>query len=468
MTAVVFPNQRSQPRKRLFSIYSAMFAFLLPLFAGLPYAHARSRYVFPFSPCQEKSKLPGCLSKTFPAKVLPYTPKVYPDHGLADHMTEQGKHARGFWITPMYLFGMGPERTAAAMKKGRYDTVVLDFKDDLGQIVYPSKVPLAQAQIHVLISDPKAMVKAFHDQGIYVIARIVSFKDSRLPYSRPDLAVRSGRLAQRIYTSGEHWLDQHSREVQDYLLDLAQEIQTFGVDELQFDYIRFPKGRGTLWAKWMHGGDNPPPRAQVITDFLERVDRAVTIPISSDIFGLTTFVDGDPRNLGQHIEMLAKYVDAISPMMYANGMDTYFRDGHITSHVIELIQCGLQRARQKAPNIVLRPYLQGYSNGVEHIWGPEFVKDQILAAERAGSDGILFWNPTMKNAPAMEAMREVVDNRQKTLAVAKSRWHERITANWCPAKGDVFSSQPADDGKSRRPNLAGKKPATPCKGACAQ
>lgn len=417
-------------------------------------AHARSRILFPFSPCTEKSKLPACNNPNLDTKLVPYTPKSYPDYGLEDHLSAQGKQAKGFYITPMYLVALGPERTANAMKQGRYDTVVIDVKDDLGQILYPSQVPLAEKQIRVLIPNPKAMVQTFHENGIYVIARIVSFKDSRLPYQRPDLAIRSGKRAQRLYTSGENWLDQHSPEVHDYLVDLAREVESFGFDEVQFDYIRFPKGRATQFATWLHRTETSPPRHEVIASFLERADRAIQIPISADVFGLTTFVDGDPRGLGQHIERMSNYIEAISPMMYANGMDSYFRDGTITSHVIELIQCGLQRARLKAKGIVLRPYLQAYSNGVEHMWGVQFVKDQIQAAIRAESDGFLFWNPTMKNAPAMAAHRDLVDRRTENMTYSKRRWPDVITARWCPAKGAIFdvASATSAEAKTSRAN----------------
>jgi hypothetical protein len=205
---------------------------------------------------------------------------------------------------------------------------------------------------------------------------------------------------------------------------------------------------------------------------LERVDRALELPISADVFGLTTLVDGDPRGLGQYIERMATYIEAISPMMYANGMDTYFRDGHITSHVIELIQCGLQRGRHKAKDIVLRPYLQGYSNGVEHMWGPDFITEQVLAAQRAGSDGYLFWNPTMRNDVTMTAMRSLTAHKPaNAVSLVQSR-QNTIKASWCPQTGNVFGTAADRDKKAKGAHTASvesprKSASALCKGACA-
>jgi hypothetical protein len=467
-TAVVVGSPERWVGSVFFSRISAAVLILL-IVGSNEDAFGKSRITFPYSPCTPKSTLPGCVLKRLDTQVRPYTPKTYPDHGLVDTLTEKGKHARGFYITPMYLRGLGAERTANAMKRGNFDTVVIDMKDDLGEVVYPSKVTLAQSQVHVLINDPAAMVRTFHEQGMYVIGRIVSFKDSRLPYVRPDLAVRIGPHAERLYSVGENWLDHYSPEVQDYLVDLALELQSFGFDEIQFDYIRFPRGYPSSYGVWLHAGSKPASHADVIAAFLEKADRALTVPISADVFGLTTFVDGDPRGLGQHIERMAQYVEAVSPMMYANGMDTYFRNNHITSHVIELIQCGLQRARHKAKDIALRPYLQGYSNGVEHMWGPDFVAEQILAAQRAGSDGFLFWNPTMRNEFVMTAMRDLAKKKLPT-GVTAPRRNAEITAPWCPATGNVFATPAERDKKGQRSRAAGQTPhkgGVQCTGSCA-
>jgi len=402
-------------------------------------ALAASRFHFPHSPCTPKSKLPGCVLKTHGTELTPYTQKQRKDHGLADTMTPLGKTARGFYITPYYLHRMGAARTARAMKRALANAVVIDTKDDFGNLLYESTIPLAQKQVKVLYKDFASMVKTFHEEGIYVIARVVSFKDSRLPYARPDLSVRVGPKAERLFSAGANWIDAYSPEVRDYLLDIALEPPGLGVDEIQFDYIRFPKGTAGTLGVWLHQAKDKRDRSTLISNFLESVDRALRIPISVDVYGLTTMVDGDPRTLGQTIEEMSKYVDAVSPMMYANGMGSYFKGGKVTERVYSFIHCGLWRARQKAKGIVLRPFLQAYSNSVEHLWGPEFIKQQLLAAERAGANGFLFWNPTMKNGMTAGAIQSMA-KRMAGYGTNPEQYLEEKNrpGSWCPQKGEVF------------------------------
>ena len=437
MRAFCLPFSQETRRPSLFLALATAIAS-----AGLnaPSAQAASRIHYADSGCSERSDLPGCVKKTFNTKLQPYTAKSYTDHGLDDPMSEAGRKARGLYITPMYLFRMGAERTAAAVSKAHLNAVVIDMKDDNGNLVYPTRIPLGEKQRYVLIQDPADMVRAFHQQGIYVIGRVVSFKDSRLPLARPDLAVRAGRRAQRLFSAGARWLDAYSPEVQDYLVDVALELQGFGFDEVQFDYVRFPKGHAGTLATWLHQGKGSVDRSQIIAGFLERADRALSIPISADLYGLTTLVDGDPRTLGQTIETVAKYVEAVSPMMYANGMGTYFRNQRVTQDVVYVIECGLRRARAKAPGIVLRPYLQAYSNSVESFWGPDFVSSQLRAAERAGADGFLLWNPTMHNEIPFEAVREMKKTAQVAPARARSGRSGFSSLAWCPQKGNVFDT----------------------------
>ncbi len=418
--------------------YRRAVTLVLALMAGgfAPAAGAASRIHYADPICSQRPKWPGCAQKTFNTELRPYTPRSYPDHGLSDIMTEAGRKARGMYITPMYLWNKGAERTAAMIKRGTLNSVVIDMKDDNGNLMYPTRIPLGEPQRYALIEDPAAMVKAFHEQGIYVIGRVVAFKDSRLPLARPDLSVRIGKRAQRLFSAGARWLDAYSPEVHDYLIDIALELQSYGFDEVQFDYVRFPKGRAGGLGTWLHRGPDAPDRAHLIAGFLERVDRALSIPISADVYGLTTLVDGDPRTLGQTIENMARYIEAVSPMMYANGMGTYFRNQRVTPEVVYVIECGLRRARAKAGHIALRPYLQAYSNNVESFWGPDFIASQVRAAERAGSDGFLLWNPTMRSEVPFTGLREM----KRAPAPVKTRRTGFAGLAWCPQSGNVFDT----------------------------
>lgn len=404
-------------------------------------APAKSRIVYPHSPCFKGSRLPGCAKPTHSVELRPYTPKKYEDHGLEDTMTPLGRKARGFYITPYYMFKVPAAAIARMMKQNGLNAVVLDAKDDLGRVLWPSKVPLAKRLQHHLLPDPEQTIKTLHDSGIYVIARLVAFKDSRLPYHRPDLAARIGPGGRRLLSAGANWLDAYSAEVQDYLVDLALELQGLGFDEVQLDYIRFPKGIVSQLGVWLHKDNRD--RATLISDFLERMDRALTIPMSVDVYGLTTLVDGDPRELGQTIENMGRHVEALSPMMYANGMDTYFKDNKVTEHVYNIIQCGLWRARHKVPHVVLRPYLQAYPNNVEHFFGPDFISKQVVAAERAGSNGFLFWNPGMRNGVTYWGLRKLGLKKVEAFGDDPDQYQEpkNNPGPWCKPSGagEVFT-----------------------------
>jgi len=409
-------------------------------------AWGKSAKIYPHSPCHPKNRWPGCAKKFHGTQLKPYTPKQFKDHGVEDKLTPLGRTARGFWITPYYMHRVGAEKIAKMMKRNHLNAVVLDTKDDLGRVLWPSKVALSQQVQNHLLPDPKQMLATFHNNGIYVIARMVTFKDSRLPYVRPDLSARIGPRARRLLSAGANWLDPYAMEVQDYIIELTLELEELGFDEIQFDYIRFPKGLVSRIGTWLHNTDNTN-RATLIRGFLERVDRALRIPISVDVYGLTTLVDGDPRQLGQSIEGMAKHVDAISPMMYANGMDTYFKNNKVTEHVYNLINCGLWRARKKAPNIALRPYLQAYPNNVEHFFGVDFIARQLDAAERAGSDGFLFWNPGMRNGVVWGGLKRFRHTRVDTFGQNTSQWKENEPGQWCKRKGAVFTKKRKKDGK---------------------
>jgi hypothetical protein len=394
----------------------------------------------------------------FSTKLKPYTPKKFPDYGLKDAISESVRRARGFYLTPFYLAKIGPKETARRLARGHMNAVVIDIKGERGFVLHPSKVELSRGSQRWLIKDLKKTIKGFHDAGVHVIARVVCFKDSKLPLKRPDLSTRIGKGGKRLFRAGAGWLDAYSAEVQDYIIDVAREAAEAGADEIQLDYVRFPKGRAGALGVWLHQDKRS--RAQLIANFLERADRALNVPISVDVFGLTTLVDGDPRGLGQMLEMMARYAEILSPMMYANGMASYFKGGVVTTGVYSLIHCGLWRTRDKMPNTILRPYLQSYPNNVP-FFGESFIKGQIRAAYRAGANGFLFWNATMRNATAYRALRQMGTNYLDKLGNDDPQRHQLATnqpTGFCHKRGNVFRKKKASKQKKSGMLTAARQP----------
>ena len=413
------------------------------LFVWAPAAVAKQ----PHSPCNKKNKnkLPGCQKRYHTTDLKPYKRKEYKDNGLDDKLSKLGRFARGFYLTSYWVHKMSPEKTAKIMKAAHMNAVVINLKGDLGRVLYPSKVELSKGLQKHLMANPREYIKGLKDNGIYVIGRIVCFKDSRLPYKRPDLATRIGKKARRIMSAGANWIDPYSDEVQDYIIDLAIEAQELGVDEVQLDYIRFPKGKAGYYSTWLHQAQRKDKvdRATLIANFLGRVDRALSIPMSVDVFGLTTLVDGDPRGLGQDIAKMGKYIEAISPMLYANGMAGYFKGNKVTPRVYNIIHCGIWKAKQKIPHVVMRPFLQSYPNSVEHFFGTDFIRRQVLVSEKGGSEGFLWWNSSMKNRVAYTALRRLGKKYMDNFGTKPEQYKDpkNSPGKWCPAAGAGFGGK---------------------------
>ena len=79
-----------------------------------------------------------------------------------------------------------------------------------------------------------------HDRHIWVVARIVSFKDPIVAKANPAIAIRDVHGGIWNDGGGVPWLNQYSPGAWTYLISLAKAAARTGVDEVQFDYVRFP------------------------------------------------------------------------------------------------------------------------------------------------------------------------------------------------------------------------------------
>jgi hypothetical protein len=316
---------------------------------------------------------------------------------FVDRVSAHGQRARGLYITYPFLRRFKASGVAGLVKRSRLDAAVLDLKDDQGRISFRTQVAALQPQIVATPIDMQSAVSELRSAGVYTIARIVCFNDPSLPKREPDRAILDGRPRyagkQQPWVSwgtGDTWLNPYDRRNHDLYVQMAQEAEALGFDEVQLDYIRFPVDKGTDFAVYEPHSDES--RRFVLLDMLRRIDAALTIPLGVDVFGLAAIRNGDPTGLGQSLGDWTAHVEVFSPMLYVNAMAGWRSDAEDREHVLVRAPTSILRKRLgRGP--VLRPFLQAFDNGVADKWTPEFVAREITGARAGDADGFLFWNP---------------------------------------------------------------------------
>jgi hypothetical protein len=287
--------------------------------------------------------------------------------------------------------------------RGGANALVVNIKSDHGQLVYPSAIPLAKeigARNITTIHSLPDLVNSAHAQGIYIIARIVTFKDTPLATSRPEDAIHltNGELFKD--REGLSWTDPFKPEVRAYNIAIATEAAKAGFDEVQFDYVRFPDSTTKLI---LSGPTDEPHRIEAISSFLGDAHKALVpynVFLSADIFGYT-FWNTNDTGIGQQLNHLVDKVDYICPMLYPSGF-AHGIPGHVkpmatTDDIHSTIKLTLDKGIERTDinPLKLRPWLQAFRDyafgGV--VFGPEQVATQISAAEADHTDGWQLWNP---------------------------------------------------------------------------
>ena len=172
--------------------------------------------------------------------------------------------AKDFEVRAIYLTGFmaGSEHGLRVVRHWREvggNAVVFDIKDSDGAVMIPFEHPLL-GQHNVVIHDVPKLVHFLHSQNMHAIARIAIFRDERLVVNHPELAVQSRKNKTAWRENGKLvWTDPSNPKVQDYDIALAKYVAGLGVDEIQFDYVRFPAEGDQKDAMFVFQKDQPEP-----------------------------------------------------------------------------------------------------------------------------------------------------------------------------------------------------------------
>lgn len=282
---------------------------------------------------------------------------------------------------------------------------VVDVKDDTGYLTYRSSVPTALAigaNTQLRARDARERVALLRSKGIRAIARIVVAKDPLLASKKPTWSVRS--TAGGLWTDrlGTRWVDAYNDSVWVYAAQLAAEAVQLGFEEIQYDYVRFPDEPRRRMATALFGSRRGTESARAGISrglaLLAARTRALNVPFTIDIFGLTTTVDGD-MGIGQFWEDLVTVADVVLPMVYPShygrGLYGVARPNAAPYTVVKrALEDGLRRSKALAParTAEIRPFLQAFTLGPPK-YTAHHVREQIRAASELGLESWVLWNP---------------------------------------------------------------------------
>ena len=292
---------------------------------------------------------------------------------------------------------------AAFADETEVNAIVIDIKDYTGRISFlvQDGVLVGLGYSENRIPDIKEFIEELHAKNIYVIGRIAVFQDPHLAKVRPNLAIK--RAAGGVWKDkqGLAWVDPASSDVWDIAARIGKEAENVGFDELNYDYVRFPSD-GNLHDIRYPFWDGKKSKAEVIAEFFAYLSRELEtapVPISADLFGLTTW-NKDDLNIGQVLELALPHFDYVSPMVYPSHYPAGFQGyKNPAQHPYEVIKTAMERARDRAVAIgenpqKLRPWIQDFDLGADY--DASMIKLQKQAVYDAGLVGWLSWDPANK------------------------------------------------------------------------
>lgn len=291
------------------------------------------------------------------------------------------------------------EKLVEVLDTTEINAVIIDIKDYTGRISFLVDNPELKSfgSGENRIPDIKEFIGRLHDKGIYVIGRISSFQDSYLVKTHPQFAVtdKAGKLWKD--RKGISWLDVGAKPVWDYLALVGDEAYSKGFDELNFDYIRFPSDGNMNDIKYPFSQGKV--KSVVLKEFFAFLDKhfhTKNIPISADLFGMTTS-NTDDLGIGQILEDALQHFDFVAPMVYPSHYPaTFMGFAKPAEKPYEVIKFTMASAVKKAEAVSvspskLRPWLQDFSIGGV-IYTPEMVRAQIQATYDVGLNSWMLWN----------------------------------------------------------------------------
>lgn len=323
-------------------------------------------------------------------------------------------------VRGIYISGRMAGSTGAFMdildsaEGSEINTVVIDLKDDEGRITCALDTPTVTEidACRPYIEDIGGLITSLKERGLYVIARVVAFRDPWLAEQKPEWSLHKADGSQYRDRSGLAWINPYREEVWDYLVEVGTAAKDLGFDEVQFDYVRFCTESSVQDVVFDDAETKGRSRTDVITEFVTYAYEKLAsqgLYVSADVFGTIIGSEIDAKAVGQDYTELAKHLDYICPMIYPShygagnfGIEKPDTDpyGTVLGALMqsrEELEAAAEADGHVSSQAIVRPWLQDFTasylgEGNYIPYGADEVAAQIRAVKEAGYDEWLLWS----------------------------------------------------------------------------
>lgn len=335
------------------------------------------------------------------------------------------------------------------------NAMVIDVKNDEGKVTYKMQSDLVQeleASVGY-IPDIRELVAKCKEKNIYLIARIVAFRDPYLAEKKPEWAVHTKDGDVFRDRKGMAWVNPYEREIWDYLVEVASQAAEDGFDEVQFDYIRFStdvKEEEVNYGPEAESVD----KIEIITDFTEYLYGKLApqgVYVAADVFGTVIDNKKDQMIVGQDYVEMAANLDYICPMVYPSH---YYNGAYgiavpDAEPYASIYAAASSSARElgKAPEekcAHVRLWLQSFTAGwvPGHIsYGPQQIREQIKGAYDAGYEEWILWNAAVNYQPDSLLTPEEAEAERLRWEAGEPKPEESVSANSLQTSGETEPEQ---------------------------
>lgn len=189
------------------------------------------------------------------------------------------------------------------------DSVVVDMKNDQGQLGWNSQQSLASAvQSEAKDQQVNEKLTSWNQGDVYTVARMSCFRDEtvggQMDYT---LQTTSGYR----WKDGDemHWADPSNQQVQDYLIGLMTELAQMGFDEIVLDHCGYPTQADGLLSNIQYGDRQV---NAVMDAFLAKAVQALepygtklSVEVSQDqVSGQDSSSGLTPQNINQYAQRI--------------------------------------------------------------------------------------------------------------------------------------------------------------------